>query len=99
MKAFLKSVACCMLGVACLAALLAPQSAEAKGYLRMDETFAPTNSPLSGKTIAFLGDSYVQNHRRSPRESWHCRFAEKHGMHYLNYGRNGNCIVFVFKKS
>ena len=94
MKAFLRSVACCMLGVACLAALLAPQSAEAKGYLRMDETFAPTNSPLSGKTIAFLGDSYVQNHRRSPREAWHCRFAEKHGMRYLNYGRNGNCIVF-----
>ena len=96
MKAFLKLVACCMLGAACLAALLAPQSAEAKGkgYLRMDETFAPTNSPLSGKKIAFLGDSYVQNHRRSPRESWHCRFAEKHGMHYLNYGRNGNCIVF-----
>ena len=94
MKAFLKYVVACILGVACLAALLAPQSAEAKGYLRMDETFAPTNSPLSGKTIAFLGDSYVQNHRRPPREAWHCRFAEKHGMHYLNYGRNGNCIVF-----
>ena len=38
MKAFLKSVAGCILGVACLAALLAPQSAEAKGYLQMDET-------------------------------------------------------------
>ena len=67
MNAFLKSVVGCMLGAACLAALLAPRTAEAKGYLRMDETFAPTNSPLSGKTIAFLGDSYVQNHRRPPR--------------------------------
>ncbi len=63
------------------------------GYLRLDETFAPTNSPLSGKTMAVLGDSYVQNHHRSLRETWHCRFAAKHGMRYLNYGRNGNCMV------
>lgn len=76
-----------------LLVLLHAQFAAAKGYLRLDETFAATHSPLSGKTIAVLGDSYVQNHRKPPRETWHCRFAEKHGMHYLNYGRNGNCMV------
>lgn len=76
-----------------LMAVCGAWTAGAEGYLRLDETFAPTNSPLSGKTMAVLGDSYVQNHRRSPRETWHCRFAQKHGMRYLNYGRNGNCMV------
>lgn len=49
-------------------------------------------SPLNGKTIAFIGDSYVANHRRPISESWHYKFAKKYGMKYLNYGRNGSCV-------
>lgn len=71
-------------------------------YLRLDKDFTPTNvvegaavSPFAGKKIAFIGDSYVQNHRRPIPETWHYRLAEKLGMHYYNFGRNGNCIVFA----
>ena len=83
-------------------ATLAVGVAQADGYLRLDKDFSPTNivegatvSPFAGKKIAFIGDSYVQNHRRPITETWHCRLAEKFGMHYYNYGRNGNCIVFA----
>lgn len=83
-------------------ATLAVGVAQADGYLRLDKDFSPTNivegatvSPFAGKKIAFIGDSYVQNHRRPITETWHYRLAEKFGMHYYNYGRNGNCIVFA----
>lgn len=49
--------------------------------------------PLAGKRIAFIGDSYVRNHHEPWTNTWHYKFAKKHGMVYLNYGRNGTCIA------
>lgn len=51
------------------------------------------NNP-SVKTMVVIGDSYVRNHRRPVEETWHARVAERLGMNYRNYGRNGNCIAF-----
>lgn len=52
-----------------------------------------THDPLAGKRIGVLGDSYVQNHRESVENTWHYKFAKKHGMTYFNYGRNGSCVA------
>ena len=49
---------------------------------------------LKGKTINVIGDSYVRNHKRAYTETWHAKFAEKYGMKYNNYGRNGGCVAF-----
>lgn len=79
----------------------------AGGYLKLDRDFAndeepaaeeTAKSPLFRKKIAFLGDSYVQNHHRPPAEAWHCLLAQKYQMHYLNFGRNGNRMVFAHPK-
>ena len=51
-------------------------------------------SPLAGRRIAFIGDSYVRNHRNAVEDTWHYKLAAKHGMEYHNYGRNGGCIAF-----
>lgn len=51
-------------------------------------------SPLYGKTINVIGDSYVRNHKRPYNEAWHYLVAEKYHMNYRNYGRNGRCLVF-----
>lgn len=59
---------------------------------------AQTTDPLMGKTIGVIGDSYVKNHRDSVQNTWHYKFAKKHGMTYYNYGRNGNCITVDLKK-
>lgn len=56
-------------------------------------TFAADNN-LSGKTIVFLGDSYVKNHRRPSSETWHAKAAAKLNMKYVNCGRNGSSIAF-----
>ena len=53
-----------------------------------------TEPNLSGKTIAFLGDSYVKNHRRPSDETWHAKAATNLGMNYVNCGRNGSSIAF-----
>lgn len=53
-----------------------------------------TMSPLYGKTLHIIGDSYVKNHRRPVEESWHAKIAKKYSMTYNNYGWNGNCIAF-----
>lgn len=58
----------------------------------------PAVDPLKGKKIGFLGDSYVRNHREPVENTWHYKFAKKHGMQYLNYGRNGNCIALDLKQ-
>ena len=52
----------------------------------------------SAQKIGFLGDSYVRNHREPIENTWHYKFAQKHGMEYFNYGRNGNCIALDFKQ-
>ncbi len=84
------------------AAAALSSSLYAQSYLKFERDFAPAagieSSPLYRKSIAVLGDSYVQNHRRPPEESWHCRLAEKYQMHYYNYGRNGNRMVFPHPK-
>ncbi len=49
---------------------------------------------LAGKTIAFLGDSYVKNHRRPSTETWHAKAAANLEMNYVNCGRNGSSIAF-----
>jgi hypothetical protein len=54
--------------------------------------------PLKGKKIGFIGDSYVRNHREPIENTWHYKFAKKHGMEYYNYGRNGNCIALDLKQ-
>ena len=49
---------------------------------------------LSGKRIGVIGDSYVKNHKDPIRNTWHYKFAQKHGMKYFNYGKNGNSIAY-----
>ncbi len=58
----------------------------------------PIVNPLRGKKIGFIGDSYVRNHREPVENTWHYKFARKHGMQYFNYGRNGNCIALDLKQ-
>lgn len=53
---------------------------------------------LEGKRMVVFGDSYVRNHLKPVEETWHCKFARKHGMHYLNCGMNGNCIAMDRKR-
>ncbi len=87
-----------------LAIFLTAAALNAATYLRLDRDFAaeaPTvadqsehASPLDGKKFAVLGDSYVQNHKGAITDTWHCRLAQKHRMHYWNFGRNGNCLAF-----
>lgn len=55
---------------------------------------AANGDKLQGKTICFLGDSYVRNHKRPFTETWHNKVADRHGMTYLNFGRNGSSIAF-----
>jgi len=48
---------------------------------------------LKGKRIGVIGDSYVRNHREPREYTWHYKFAQKQGMEYYNYGKNGNSIA------
>lgn len=93
--------------IASILAVLPLAALCASGYLKMERDFASAETPVADevakaplfrKKIAFLGDSYVQNHRRPATEAWHCLLAEKYQMHYLNFGRNGNRIVFPHPK-
>ncbi len=59
-----------------------------------NESQQTVSSPLYGKSINVIGDSYVKNHRRPYQEAWHYLVAEKYKMNYRNYGRNGRCLVF-----
>ena len=54
--------------------------------------------PLYGKKIGVIGDSYVRNHRDPIEYTWHYKFAQKYGMQYYNYGKNGNCIALDLKQ-
>lgn len=51
-------------------------------------------SGFKGKTLCVLGDSYVRNHKRPFSESWHAKMAQKLGLNYVNFGRNGSSIAF-----
>ena len=59
---------------------------------------AQQTDPLKGKTIGVIGDSYVRNHKEPRENTWHYKFANKHDMKYLNYGRNGNCLTLDLKQ-
>lgn len=50
-------------------------------------------SPLTGKKINVLGDSYVANHQQPVSNTWHYKIADKYNMTYRNYGINGNGMV------
>ena len=54
----------------------------------------PQADDLKGKRIGVIGDSYVKNHKEPVENTWHYAFAQKHGMEYFNYGRNGNSIAY-----
>ncbi|WP_366913793.1 SGNH/GDSL hydrolase family protein [uncultured Bacteroides sp.] len=71
--------------VSCLPALI--------GHAQTMDT-CPSANGLKGKRIAVIGDSYVKNHKEPVENTWHYAFARKHGMEYLNYGRNGNSIAY-----
>ena len=53
-----------------------------------------TVDELNGKRIGVIGDSYVRNHKEPFENTWHYKFAKKHGMEYFNYGKNGNSIAY-----
>lgn len=81
-----------------------PSSAETLGVKMYDKLLRiayrtagvvpSSEGPLAGKRIAFLGDSYVRNHREPAMLTWHYKFAEKYGMTYFNYGRNGSNVAY-----
>lgn len=52
-----------------------------------------TSSPLWGKKINVIGDSYVYNHKESQQLTWHAKIAAKYNMIYRNYGKNGNGLI------
>lgn len=43
--------------------------------------------------MAVFGDSYVRNHREPVENTWHYKFAQKHGLKYSNHGRNGSSVA------
>ncbi len=47
-----------------------------------------------GQVVNVLGDSYVRNHRQPYQQTWHCKAAERCGLTYKNYGRNGSSIAW-----
>ncbi len=49
---------------------------------------------LRGKRLGIIGDSYVKNHKEPVENTWHYKFAKKHGMEYFNYGKNGSSIAY-----
>lgn len=53
-----------------------------------------SSDALSGKRIGIIGDSYVKNHMEPMENTWHYKFAQKHGMKYFNYGINGSSIAY-----
>lgn len=57
------------------------------------EGSSSSSNVLSGKSIAFIGDSYVANHKHPVEETWHYIMAARNNMTYYNYGVNGTCLV------
>ena len=57
-----------------------------------------TGLTAQAQTLVVLGDSYVANHRCPKSETWHCMAAQKLGLDYRNYGRNGSSIAWDRKR-
>lgn len=51
-------------------------------------------SSLYAQRMLVLGDSYVANHRRPASEAWHSMAAQRLGLEYRNYGRNGSSVAW-----
>lgn len=71
-----------------------PREADTTPGEKVNSVTVSYGNSSEGKTMVVIGDSYVRNHRRPYQETWHARVAERLGMNYRNYGRNGNCIAF-----
>ena len=59
--------------------------------------FNPFGGPITlayTRIVNIIGDSYVKNHKRPVEEAWHYKMAQKLGLTYNNYGRNGGCVAF-----
>ncbi len=52
------------------------------------------STSLDAQVLNVIGDSYVANHRAPKEEAWHYKLAQRHGLTYNNYGRNGSCVAF-----
>lgn len=64
-----------------------------QAILAVTSALSPAVSPLQGKKINWLGDSYVANNGVPYTQSWEYLIAQKYGMTYRNYGINGNGLV------
>ncbi|MBQ7471689.1 MAG: SGNH/GDSL hydrolase family protein [Prevotella sp.] len=60
-------------------------------FLSLSPTLAQTTEPQRLR-MGVIGDSYVRNHREPVENTWHYKFAQRHGFEYINYGRNGACV-------
>lgn len=65
-----------------------------KSLCRYQEWASVQKDELAGKRFGIIGDSYVKNHKESVEKTWHYKFAQKHGMQYFNYGKNGSSIAY-----
>lgn len=57
------------------------------------KTIDTTVSPLRGKKINALGDSYFAGHTLGPSVTWVSKLAAKYNMTLNNYGINGNLMT------
>ena len=55
--------------------------------------FVPDSASLI-PMLNVIGDSYVKNNQEPITDTWHYKLAEKLGMRYNNYGRNGACLAW-----
>ena len=55
---------------------------------------ADNDCDFKGKTLCVFRDRFGRKHKRPFTESWHAKLAEKLGMEYVNFGRNGSSIAF-----
>ncbi len=68
-------------------------------YISRADTFTPTATyyeaiyTLYDKTFGMIGDSYVKGNNTSENLVGYYRAAKILGMHYHNYGVNGNTIA------
>ena len=51
-------------------------------------------SPLKGKKILAIGDSFVQGHTLNNTQTWVYKLATRNNMAYFNYGINGASIAY-----
>ncbi|AGK97415.1 SGNH/GDSL hydrolase family protein [Clostridium pasteurianum] len=72
-----------------------PLAVEADVENLKTKTIDTASSPLRGKILNMIGDSYVYGHTLGSDKVSYARIAVKYGMTYRNYGINGNTISTV----